>query len=75
MCGERKCFVASLQVYQALLTSEASVQRIKALKREIERAGGRVRMTVNGSVTVVALELPPPLTPARFAPDLPFYPV
>ena len=65
--------MAILRRYQALLTAAASVERVQAAKREIERAGGHVQMMTRGSVTVVSLELPPPLTPDQFVPGLPFY--
>jgi len=66
--------MAILRQYQALLTARASVERVKAARREIERAGGRVQMMTRGTVTVVLLELPPPLLPEQFVPGLPFYP-
>lgn len=66
-----------LSAYQALLSNPASAARVQALRREIERTGGKVSIappTKVGMVLVI-LELPVGITPEQFFPDLPFYPM
>lgn len=66
-----------LIAYQALLSNPASAARVQALKRAIERAGGRVSIappTREGMVLVI-LEMPDGVMPEQFFPDMPFYPV
>jgi hypothetical protein len=63
--------------YQALLSSPANVARVRAVKREIERAGGRMHVLPpegGQGLTVITIELPPGRFPEEFVPDLPFYP-
>jgi hypothetical protein len=66
-----------LITYQAQLSLPASLARVRDAIAAIERIGGRVEMLATGTagVTTVRLHLPPPHTPDRFLPGLPFYPL
>ncbi|HEX8996048.1 MAG TPA: hypothetical protein VF812_08455 [Ktedonobacterales bacterium] len=64
-----------MRAFQALLSRPESIARVRALRRTIEQAGGRVEIeppSANGMV-VVTLWLPPQYEPGEFFPDMPFY--
>ncbi len=66
-----------LYAYQAQLTLPASLARVRAVRPDIERIGGRVEMLstdVPGLITV-RIFLPEPYQPDQFLPGLPFYPM
>ncbi len=66
----------AFQSYQALLSSQQSIARVRQSRRDIERVGGSVIIeppTPSGMV-IVTLTLPDPHHPRDFFPDLPFYP-
>ena len=62
-------------VYEALLTQRESLERIQAMRRGVEQAGGTVRFEPVRGATLVTLTLPAHLTPAQFFPRAPFFPV
>jgi len=66
-----------LIAYQALLSNPENLARVRAAKREIERAGGKVSIAAPNAVglTLVVLELPEGYAPDQFVAGLPFYPV
>jgi hypothetical protein len=66
-----------LRTYQAQLSLPASLARIRAVRLEIERAGGRVELlpTEIAGLTTVRIRLPEQYQPEQFLPGLPFYPV
>lgn len=65
-----------LIAYQALLSNPENLARVRAAKREIERARGKVSIADpnKAGLTLVILELPEGVTPDQFVPGLPFYP-
>jgi hypothetical protein len=65
-----------LITYQAVLSQPGAVQVHRA-RREIERVGGRISLSLPNQVGLViaVLELPEAYRPERFLPGLPFYPV
>jgi hypothetical protein len=66
-----------LNAYQAQLTLPASLARVRAVRPDIERIGGRVEMIpteVPGLITV-RIFLPELYQPDQFLPGLPFYPM
>jgi hypothetical protein len=63
--------------YQALLSNPDNLARIQAVRREIERVGGRVTFsspTKSGMIAVL-LDLPEGYRPEEILPGVPFYPV
>jgi hypothetical protein len=66
-----------LRVYEAILSLPASIARIQAAQRAIERVGGSVKLApaTSSGMVLVTLVLPDPHRPHDFFPDLPFYPV
>lgn len=66
-----------LRTYQAQLTLPASLARVRAVRAEIERVGGRVELlpTDTAGLTTARIHLPDQYQPEQFLPDLPFYPV
>jgi hypothetical protein len=66
-----------LRTYQAQLTLPASLARVRAVRADIERAGGHVELipTDTAGLTTVRLRLPDQYRPEQFLPGLPFYPV
>jgi hypothetical protein len=66
-----------LREYEVALSQRESVARVRAAERIIRREGGKITLTsleATGLV-LVTLSLPAPLTPDRYFPDIPFYPV
>jgi hypothetical protein len=66
-----------LREYEVALSQRESVAHVRAAERIIRREGGEITLTpmeATGMV-LVTLSLPAPLTPDRYFPDIPFYPV
>jgi hypothetical protein len=66
-----------LREYEVALSQRESVARVRAAERIIRREGGTITLTpmeMTGMV-LVTLSLPAPLTPDRYFPDIPFYPI
>jgi hypothetical protein len=66
---------ATRRTYQAVLTRQDSVDRVRGCIPQIERVKGRVEIlpTTTPGVVTVTLELPEPYTPDMFVPGLPFF--
>lgn len=66
-----------LRTYQAQLTLPASLARVRDIRPEIERVGGRVEMipTEAAGLVTVRIHLPAQYQPEQFLPGLPFYPM
>lgn len=66
-----------LTAYQAQLTLPASLARVRTVRPDIERIGGRVEVVPTGTagLMTVRLYLPDPYQPDQFLPGLPFYPM
>lgn len=66
-----------LRTYQAQLTLPASLARVRAVRPEIERVGGRVELIATdiAGLTTVRIRLPEQYQPEHFLPGLPFYPM
>ncbi len=64
-----------LLVYEALLANAQSLERVKAARRAIERAGGSVKLAppTSTGMVLVTIALPEGYTPQQFVPGLPFY--
>lgn len=64
-------------VYEAILANTHSIDRVKAARRDIERAGGGVKLAppTSSGMVLVTITLPDRYTPQQFLPGLPFYPV
>ena len=64
-----------LITYQAVL-SKPNADRVQAVRREIERVGGRVALSPPNQVGLVIaqLQLPEAYRPEQWLPGLPFYP-
>ena len=68
----------ALQTYEAVLSRQENVARVRAAQPEIERVGGQIHIAppnARGTV-LVGLALPPGYTPDRFPllAGIPFYP-
>ncbi len=65
-----------MKKYQAVLSRPDNVARVRAAKRTIERAGGKVEIIPsNAGMTAVILTLPDQYVPEHFLPGMPFYPL
>ena len=66
-----------LRTYQAQLTLPASLARVRAVRADIERVGGRVELipTDTSGLTTARIRLPEQYQPEQFLPGLPFYPM
>jgi hypothetical protein len=64
-------------VYEALLANTQSIGRVKAVRRDIERAGVTVKFAppTSAGMVLVTITLPDRYMPLQFLPGLPFYPV
>jgi hypothetical protein len=63
-----------MRTYEALLADQQSVKQVEAARREVEQAGGRLRVYPpnKSGLTLVELTLPAPLRPTTLFPGLPF---